>query len=151
MPLTLLLVFLVAASVIGIGAGYMIWSAGASNYAVISKAKEELRTSRIHDISVTYPTVIIAKAGQENSITIGLTNLDDDPEYVAVSLALASNNGIDTSTISTLTNVYTVTLASYGTVNHTLNMNPSTTGYAFFDLIVKGKLVGTVTLYVVPS
>lgn len=147
-----LLVFVVAGLMIGVGVGYLMWSPGATNYAVVSTAKEATRTVRVGEITVTYPSVTISKAGSDASITISLTNQKRDPVYAAVSLALARNSGIDTTTISTLTSSsYTVTLASYGTANDILNMKPSNTGYAFFDLMVNGELAGTIALYVVPS
>jgi len=148
-----LLVFVVAGLMIGVGVGYLMWSPGASNYAVVSTAQEATRTVRVGDITVTFPSVTISKVGSDDSsITIGLTNLKRDPVYVVVSLALARNSGIDTATISTLTSSsYTVTLASYGTANDTLNIKPTNTGYAFFDLMVRGELAGTIALYVVPS
>ena len=147
-----LMAFVVAGLLIGASVGYLMWSPGASNYGVVSASKEETRKVRVDDISVTFPSVTITKAGDAASINIGLTNLDSSPVYVRVSLALASNSGIDTSTVSTLTtSSYTVTLAAYGTGNDILNIKPSSTGYAFFDLMVNGELAGTIALYVVPS
>jgi len=147
-----LLVFVVAGLLIGVGVGYLMWSPGAANYGVVSTAKEATRTVRVGEVSVTFPSVTISKAGGDASITIGLTNLKRDPVYVVVSLALARNSGIDTTTVSTLTSSsYTVTLASYGTGSDILNIRPTSTGYAFFDLMVNGDLAGTIALYVVPS
>jgi len=147
-----LLVFVVAGLMIGVGVGYLMWSPGATNYAVVSTSKEATRTVHVDEITVTFPSVTISRAGSDTSLTIGLTNLKRDPVYVVVSLALARNSGIDTTTISTLTSSsYTVTLASYGTANDILNIRPSSTGYAFFDLMVNGELAGTIALYVVPS
>jgi len=147
-----LLAFVFAGLLIGVSVGYLMWSPGAANYGVVSTSKEATRTVRVDDITVTFPSVTIAKAGGDASITIGLTNLKGYPVYAVVSLALARNSGIDTTTVSTLTSSsYTVTLASYGTANDILNIRPSSTGYAFFDLMVKGELAGTIALYVVPS
>jgi len=147
-----LIVFVVAGLMIGVSVGYLVWNPGATNYAVVSTAKEATRTVKVHELTVTFPSVTIAKAGTDTSITIVVTNLDRDPVYVVVSLALARNSGIDATTISTLTsNSYTATLASYATANDILNIRPQSTGYAFFDLMVKGELAGTIALYVVPS
>jgi len=147
-----LLVFVVAGLGIGVGVGYLMWSPGATNYAIVSTAKEATRTVRVGDITVTFPSVTICRTGSDTSITIGLTNLKREPVYVVVSLALARNSGIDTNTISTLTgSSYTVTLASYGTASDIRNIRPSSNGYAFFDLIVNGDFAGTIALYVVPS
>ena len=46
---------------------------------------------------------------------------------------------------------HTVTLASYATTNYTLSLKPTSTGYAFFDLMVNEEFAGTIALYVVPS
>jgi len=147
-----LLVFVVAGLIIGVGVGFLMWSPGAANYGVVSTAKEATRTVKVGDVTVSYPSVTISKAGSEASITIGLTNLKREPVYVVVSLALARNSGIDTTTISTLTSSsYTVTLASYGAGSDILNIRPTSTGYAFFDLMVNGELAGTIALYVVPT
>jgi len=147
-----LLVLVVAGLMIGVGVGYLVWSPGANNYAVVSTAKEATRTVRVGEITVTYPSVAISKVGTDYSLTIGLTNQRRDFVYAAVSLAIARNSGIDTATISALTGTaYTVTLAAYGTANDVLNIKPSSTGYAFFDLMVNGELAGTIALYVVPS
>jgi len=147
-----LVVFVVTGLLIGVGVGYLMWSPGAADYGVVSTAKEATRTVRVGEITVTFPSVTISKVGSDASINIGLTNLRREPLYVVVSLALARNSGIDTTTISTLTSSsYTVTLASYGTGSDILNIRPSSTGYAFFDLMVNGELAGTIALYVVPS
>jgi hypothetical protein len=137
---------------IGVSVGNLMWSPAAANYAVVSTAKEATRTVRVNDISVTFPSVSIVRAGGDASIAIELTNLRREPVYAAVSLALVRNSGIDPITISTLTrSPHTVTLASYGTSSDFLNIKPSTTGYAFFDLMVNGEFAGDVALYVVPS
>jgi hypothetical protein len=147
-----LLAFVFAGLFIGVSVGYLMWNPGAANYAVVSTAKEATRTVRVNDISVTFPSVSIARAGGDASIAIELTNLSRNPVYVAVSLTLVRNSGIDAVTISTLTiSPDTATLASYGTSSDFLNIKPSTTGYAFFDLMVNGELAGSIALYVVPA
>lgn len=147
-----ILVFVVAGLMIGVGVGYLMWNPAASNYAVVSTAKEATRTVKIHEITVTFPSVVITKVGTDTTITITLTNLQRDHIYIVVSLALTRNSGIDATTISTLTSTtYSITLASYATANDTRNFKPQTTGYAFFDLMVDGHLAGTIALYVVPS
>jgi hypothetical protein len=147
-----LLVLVVAGLLIGVSVGYLMWSPGAANYGVVSQSKEATRTVRVGDVTVTFPSVTISKVGGDASMTIGLTNLRGYPVYVAVSLALSRNSGVDTTTISTLTSTpYTITLASYGTASDILNIKPSSTGYAFFDLMVNGGLAGTIALYSVPS
>jgi len=147
-----LLVFVVAGLIVGLGVGYLMWSPGAINFGVVSTAKEATRTVRIDDVTVTFPSVTISRVGSDASITIGVTNLKRDAVYVVVSLALARNSGIDTTTVSSLTSSsYTVTLASYGTGSDILNIRPTSTGYAFFDLMVNGELAGTISLYVVPT
>lgn len=147
-----LVVFVVAGLLIGVGVGYLMWSPGASNYAVVSTSREATRTVRVHDITVTYPSVAFAKLGSDSSLTITLTNVKPYPVFVTVSLALVRNSGIDTATISALTtDSYTVTLTSYGTGSDIINLNPTSTGYAFFDLMVNGDLAGSIALYVVPS
>ncbi len=153
MPLVPLLIIVGAGLMVGGGVGYLIWSPGASNYAVMSTAEEAVRTVKIDDINVTFPSVMIVKAGTIASLTINLTtSLRSNLAYVSVSLALVQNSGIDADTIGTLTtNKYSVTLASYAAETDTINVQPRSTGYAFFDLIVKGKIAGTIALYVVPS
>lgn len=147
-----LVVFVVAGLLIGVGVGYLVWSPGATNFGVVSASKEATRTVRVGDISVTFPSVVIVKSGVDSTLTIGVTNLKNYPKYVAVSLSLVRNNGIDNPTISALTSSsYIVTLASYGVANDMISFQPSSTGYAFFDLTVNGDLAGSTTLYVVPS
>lgn len=147
-----LLVLIVAGLMIGVSVGYLVWSPGAANYGVVSTAEEAMRTVKIHELTATFPSATFAKVGSDSSITITITNLRREPDYVGVSLALARNNGVDTTTISTITaSPYIVTLASYGSANDIINIKPSSTGYAFFDLIVDGELAGTIALYVVPS
>lgn len=147
-----LVVFIVAGLLIGVGVGYLMWSPGASNFGVVSSSKEATRTVRVEDLSVTFPSVVITKSGVDSSVNIGVTNLERDPTYVVVSLALVRNSGVDGATISVLTgSSYTVTLASYGSANDSISFKPTSTGYAFFDLMVKGHLAGTIALYVVPS
>lgn len=147
-----LVVFIVAGLLIGVGVGYLVWSPGAANYGVVSSSEEATRTVKVDDISVTFPSVAIVKSGADSSVTVGVTNLRRDPIYVAVSLALVRNSGIDSSTISSLTSSpYTITLASYGSANDSISFKPSATGYAFFDLMVNGHLAGTIAVYVVPS
>lgn len=147
-----LLALAVVGLIVGVSVGYLLWSPGAANYGVVSTAKEATRTVRIHELSVTFPSATFAKVGSDTSITITITNLRGSPDYAWISLALARNNGVDPITISTITtNSYTVTMASYGSANHIINTKPSSTGYAFFDLIVDGELAGTMALYVVPS
>ena len=147
-----LVVFVIAGLLIGVGVGYLAWSPGAANFGVVSSSKEAIRTVRVHDIAVTFPSVAIVKSGADSSVTIGITNLRKDPIYVAVSLALIRNSGIDSATVSVLTgSSYTITLASYGSANDLINFKPSSSGYAFFDLMVNGDLAGTIAFYVVPS
>ena len=79
------------------------------------------------------------RAASDSGATIDgfMMNLRGVPASAGISLALASDGGIDTATISTLTaNPYVVTLASYGGTNYVIASKPSSTGYAFFDLIV---------------
>jgi hypothetical protein len=147
-----ILVFVIAGLMVGVSVGYLMWNPAASNYAVVSTAKDATRTVKIHEVTVTYPSVVITKVGTDTSITITLTNMRREPSYVVVSLALARNSGIDATTISALTSSsYTITLASYATANDILNIKPQGTGYAFFDLMVDGDFAGTIALYVVPS
>jgi hypothetical protein len=147
-----LVVFVVAGLLVGVGVGYLMWSPGASNYAVVSTSKEATRTVRVDDVTVTYPSVAFAKPGSESSLTITLTNMRSYPLYVTASLALVRNSGIDAETISALTtDSYTVTLTSYGTGSDIINLTPTSTGYAFFDLMLNGELAGSIALYVVPS
>jgi len=147
-----LIAIVVAGLLVGVGVGYLVWSPGASNYAVVSTSKEATRTLRLDDLTVTYPSVAFAKPGSDSSLTITLTNMRRDPVFVTVSLALVRNSGVDTATISALTtNSYTVTLTSYGTGSDIINLKPASTGYAFFDLMVNGELAGSIALYVVPS
>jgi len=147
-----LVVFIVAGLLIGVGVGYLMWSPGAANFGVVSPSKEETRTVKVGDISVTFPSVVIVKSGADSSLTIGITNLKNYPKYVEVSLALVSKSGIDSATVSVLTgSSYKVTLASYGSTNDVISFKPASTGYAFFDLTVNDDLAGTITLYVVSS
>ena len=147
-----LILLLVVGSVIGVAMGYMIWNPGAANYSVISKSEEATRTVRLGDISVIYPPVVISKAGEESSITIEISNRDNDPEYVVISLSLVRASGVDSTTISALTrNPYIVTLAAYGSAKDILSFKPSSRGYAIFDISVDEKVAGSITLYVVSS
>jgi hypothetical protein len=147
-----LMVFVVAGLLIGVTVGYLMWSPGASDFGVVSSSKEATRTVRVSDVSFMFPSVTIAKAGADSSLTISLTNLRGYVMYVAVSLALVRNSGIDSDTISALTSgSYTVTLAAYGSTSDTINLKPTSTGYAFFDLMANGNLAGTIAVYVVSS
>jgi len=147
-----LIIFVVAGLLVGVSVGYLVWSPGAANFGVVSSSKEATRTVRVGDVSVTFPSVAIVRSGADASLTVGLTNLKKDPIYVAVSLALIRNNGIDSATITVLTgSAYIVTLASYGSANDLVNFKPASTGYAFFDLTVNGDFAGTIALYVVPA
>lgn len=147
-----MVVFIVAGLLIGVSIGYLMWNPGFSNFGVVSSSKEATRTVRVHSLSVTFPSVVIAKSGADYSLTIALTNLRSEPVYVALSMALISNSGIDSATVSVLTSSsYSITLASYGSANDVINFKPTSTGYAFFDLMVSGDLAGTTTVYVVPS
>jgi len=147
-----LIIFVVAGLLVGAGVGYLMWSPGAANFGVVSSSKEATRTVRVGEVSVTFSSVVIVKSGADSTSTIGLTNLKKDPIYVAVSLALVRNSGIDSATITVLTgSSYKVTLASYGSASDLINFKPASTGYAFFDLMVNGDLAGTIALYVVPS
>ncbi len=147
-----LFVFVAAGLLIGVGVGYLMWSPGAANFGVVSTSEEATRTVRVDDISVTFPSVTIVKSGTDSTITIGVSNVRRDPTYAVVSLALVRNSGIDTATISALaSSSYTVTLAAFGSSSDVISFEPSSTGYAFFDLMVNGHLAGTVALYVVPS
>jgi len=146
------MVFVAAGLLIGVAVGYLVWSPGAANFGVVSSSKEASRTVRVGDVSVTFPSTVIVKVGSDSSVTVGLTNLKRDPIYVVVSLALVRNSGIDGATVSDLTGTpYTVTLASYGSANDVINLKPSSTGYAYFDLNVNGDLAGTMAVYVVPA
>jgi len=147
-----LILLLMGGLLIGVVAGYIIWSPRAANYSVISQAKEATRTVSIGDISVTFPSVIICKSGEESSRTIEITNLHKDAKYVVVSLALVRSGGVDSATISALTGEpYKVTIAAYGSVQDVLSFKPSSNGYAIFDLTVNGELAGSINLYVVSS
>ncbi len=149
---SLLILLLVVGSVIGVAMGYLIWNPGAANYSVISKSEEATRTVRLEDISVAYPSVVICKAGEDSSMTIEISNFDNDPEYVVVTLSLVRSSGIDSTTISAITgNPYRATLAAYGSATNILSFKPSSKGYAIFDITVKGELAGSITLYVVSS
>jgi hypothetical protein len=137
---------------VGVGLGYLVWGPGAADYGVVSGSKVATRTARVGGFSVTFPSAVFAKAGNDTSIPITITNLRGVPASAGISLALASNSGIDTATISTLTaNPYVVTLAAYGGTNYVIASKPSGTGYAFFDLIVDGESAGSIALYVVPT
>ena len=147
-----LLALAVVGLMIGVGVGYMLWSPGAANYGVVSTADESTRTVSIHQLTVTFPSAIFTKVGSDSAINITVTNLRSEPAYIGGSLALARNNGVDAATISTITgDLPTLTMASYGSASEIINIKPSSTGYAFFDLTVDGKLAGTIALYVVPS
>lgn len=147
-----LILILVAGSVIGVSMGYVIWSPGAANYSIVSQSEEATRTVRIEDLSVTFPSVTIYKAGEDSSITIEISNLDNDPKHVVISLGLVRSSGVDGTTISALTgSPYKVGIAAYGSATDTLSFKPSSKGYAIFDVTVNGKLAGSTTLYVVSS
>lgn len=132
--------------------GYLIWNPGASNYSIISESEEATRTTRLRNIQVTYPSVLICKKGEGSSFGIEISNFDNDPEYVVVSLSLVRSSGVDSTTISDITATpYRATLAAYGSTTDILNFTPTSKGYAIFDLNVKGELAGSITLYIVSS
>ncbi len=149
----LLMTFLAVGAILGVAFGFMIWNPGATNYSIISASEEAVRTVKIGDISLTYPSVLICKVGEESSISIEISNLDNDIEYnIFLSLNVVRSNGVDSKTISDIIgNPYRVTLAAYGSATSVLNFEPSDNGYAIFDLNVRGELAGTITLYIVSS
>jgi hypothetical protein len=148
----LLILILAIGAVIGVSMGYLIWNPGASNYSVISKSEEATRTAWVGYIQVTYPSVVMCKPGEDASITIEMSNMDDVPELVVVSLSLVRSSGVDSTTISDITgNPYRATLASYGSATNILSFTPSDKGYAIFDLTIRGELAGSITLYIVSS
>lgn len=151
-PFVLLMILLAVGSVLGIGLGYILWNPGATNYSVISTSEDATRTARFGDLTVTFPSVLICKAGEESSITIEVSNLDDAPEYVIISLSIVRSSGVDSGTISAITSrTYRATLAAYGSATYVLSFEPVANGYAIFDVAVKGELAGSITLYVVAS
>ncbi len=148
----LLILILVVGAVIGVAMGYMIWNPGASNYSIISKSEEVTRTARVGHLQVKYPSVVICKEGEDSTIAMEISNLDDEPELAVVSLSLVRSSGVDSTTISDITsNPYRTTLSAYGSGTNILNFNPSAKGYAIFDLTVRGDLAGSINLYVVSS
>jgi len=147
-----IVVFVVAGLLIGVGVGYFMWSPGAANFGIVSSSREATRTVRVGDVSVTFPSIVIAKSESDATLTIGVTSVKKDPVYVVISMALVRNTGIDSATVLALTgSSYAVTLASYGSANDVIRFKSSSTGYAFFDLMVNGDLAGSIPLYVVPS
>lgn len=150
--LGLLIMLVVVGSLIGVAMGYLIWNPGASNYSVISKSEEATRTAKIRDIYVIYPSVVICEVGKEASISMGISNFNEEPELVVVMLNLVRSSGVDSTTISNITgNSYRTTLAAYGSTTNIISFNPSAKGYAIFDLNIKGELAGSITLYVVSA
>lgn len=149
---SLLILLLVVGSVIGVAMGYMIWNPGASNYSVIAKSEDATRTARIRDIQVTFPSVVICKPGEDAAIAMEISNMNDEPELVVVSLSLVRSSGVDSKTINDVTSdPYRATLAAYGSATNIISFNPSAKGYAIFDLTLRGELAGSITLYVVSS
>ncbi len=147
-----LLVLAIIGLMLGVGVGYLVWSPGASNYGVVSTANEATRTVWINQLTVTFPHAVFAKVGSDSSINVTVENKQPILDFAIVSLTLARNNGVDTTTVNAMaTDPYTLTLTSFGTASHIANFRPTSTGYAFFDLTVDGELAGTIALYVVPS
>ena len=110
---SLLILLLIAGSAIGVAMGYLIWNPGAANYSVISKSEEATRTARVGHVQVTYPSVVICKEGESSTISMEVSNLDDEPELVVVSLSLVRSSGVDSTTISDITgSPYRATLAA---------------------------------------
>jgi hypothetical protein len=146
----IIIVFVAAAAFLGALLGYILWGPGAANYSVMSQSNEATRTATVGSFSVTFPSVIVCKAGEISTRNIVINNLDDVPRYATVNLNLVQSGGVDSITISTLTgSPYDVTLAGYGSVTDELSLKPSAQGYAIFDVRVNGELLGSIALYVV--
>ena len=146
----IIIVFVAGAAILGAFLGYILWGPGAANYSVMSQSDEATRTATVGSVSVTFPSVIVCKAGETSTRDIVINNLDNIPRYVAVNLNLVRSSGVDSTTISTLTSSpYGVTVAGYGSVIEELSLNPSAHGYAIFDIRVNGDLLGNIALYVV--
>ncbi|MCW4042084.1 MAG: hypothetical protein NWE83_15195 [Candidatus Bathyarchaeota archaeon] len=144
-----LLVVLVMGAGIGVMVGHTAWSSAATNYSTVTQSSEEIRTVQVNDIAVRFPSVCMGTVEEESTLTIEIANLDDDPRYVVLSLSLVHGSSVDSATISALTaDPYQMTIAGYGSTNYTLSFQPSSTGYAVFDINVREKTVGSIVLYI---
>jgi hypothetical protein len=144
-----LIVVLVMGAGVGVMVGHTMWSAGATNYVTVSQSSEEMRTVQVNDIAVRFPSVVLSTVGEESILTIEIENLDDYPRYVVLSLSLVHSSTVDSGTISALTaNPYQMTISGYGSTNYSLSFQPSSTGYAIFDVNLREKTVGSIVLYI---
>ena len=144
-----LIVVLVMGAGVGVMVGHTIWSSGATKYVTVSQSSEEMRTVQVNDIAVRFPSVVLGTVGEESILTIEIENLDDDPRYVVLPLSLVHSSTVDSGTISALTaNPYQMTISGYGSTNHSLSFQPSSTGYAVFDVHLREKTVGSIVLYI---
>jgi len=144
-----LLVVLVMGAGVGFAAGHTLWSPDATSYSTVTQSSEDIRTARVGDVAVQFPTVLVATVGDPSTLTIDIANLDDGPRYAVLSLSLVHSSTIDGDTISALTaHPFQTTLAGYGSTSYSLDFEPSSPGYAVFDVHVREKTVGSIVLYV---
>ena len=144
-----LLVVLVMGAGIGFAVGHTLWSPDATNYYTVTQSSEEIRTARVGDVAVQFPTVLLAIVGEPSTLTIDIANLDDGPHYVVLSISLVHSSTVDSDTISALTaHLFQTTIAGYGSTSYSLSFEPSSPGYAVFDVNVREKTVGSIVLYV---
>jgi hypothetical protein len=113
-------------------------------------SSDATRMVQIGRFAVIFPSVTIAPVNSNMTLTLEITNTDDDPRYVDIVLSLVASSTIDSATIGSLTaNPFQATLAADGSVRYTISIRPSSTGYAILDLWIRGELAGSMILYVV--
>jgi hypothetical protein len=135
---------------LGVAVGHSLWSPAASNYSTMSLSAEATRMVQIGHFTVTFPSVTIASIGNTTTLNFEISNRDNNPRFVDMTLSLVASSTIDSATIGDLTATpFQATLAAGGSFTHPITMSPSSTGYAILDVWVRGELAGSMTIYVV--
>ena len=116
----------------------------------MSLSAEATRMVQIERFTVTFPSVVIASTGNTTTISIEVTNQDDNPRFVDVVLSLVASSTIDSETIADLTATpLQATLGAAGSISHSITFSPPSAGYAILDIWIRGELAGSMTVYVV--
>jgi hypothetical protein len=152
-PLSLfgpLVIVLVLGLVLGVAVGHSLWSPAASHYSTMSLSAEATRMVQTGHFTVTFPSVTIASIANTTTMNFEITNRDNNPRFVDLTLSLVASSTIDSTTIGELTATpFQATLAAGGSVTHSITMSPSSTGYAILDVWVRGELAGSMAVYVI--
>ena len=145
-----LVIVLVLGLVLGVAIGHTVWSQSASKYETVSLSADARRMVQVGRFAITFPSVVIALAGNSTTITIEVVNQDDSPRFVDVMLSLVASSTIDSETIADLTATpLQATLGAAGSISHPITLSPTSAGYAILDIWVRGELAGSMTVYVV--